>query len=112
MYFFLIIIVLLIVCLFIFQQSTGDKVYKEAQALEEQAKYKEACYMYAVAWPNCRSGKDCASKIKYLWEKHGPFDYQDVEEAGIQRYSPPSGERGDRPARECLDNVRVEIPVL
>jgi hypothetical protein len=56
-------------------------MYQKAKSLEEAGEYKEACYQYAntilAACGSTSFQKDAHKRIRYLWEKFGPFDYND-----------------------------------
>lgn len=75
------VILFFLLLFFVFSISFGDKKYKEAKSLEEQKKYKDACYLYAIAILNGSfARRECRKRIKYLWEQYGPFDYRNVLE--------------------------------
>jgi len=81
MYILLIIILFLVLLFCASSRLFGDKKYKEAKLLEGQKKYKDACYAYAIAILNgSLAEKECRRRIKYLWEKYGPFDYTNILE--------------------------------
>ena len=50
----------------------------KARKLEANGQYKEACFNYAVAILNGGIINDNAikAKIKYLWFRYGPFNYE------------------------------------
>ena len=49
-----------------------------ARKLEANGQYKEACFNYAVAILNggIINENSIKDKIKYLWVRHGPFNYE------------------------------------
>jgi hypothetical protein len=58
---------------------TGNKKYREAKMLDEEKKYKEACYAYAVVLSKYPFfAPDCETRIKFLWYTYGPFNYDDI----------------------------------
>lgn len=75
-------IVVLIGVSFLFYDRSMRIQYKRAKSLEEDGKYKEACYEYAKmiadACGSMSYQKDSAEKIQYIWQKYGPFDYSDI----------------------------------
>lgn len=78
---FIFIILMLAGMIFCIPVFFGDRRYKKAQGLEKKGKYKDACYEYAIAILNGSFATGaCRKRIKYLWEKYGPFDYADVLE--------------------------------
>ena len=77
---------------FAFMLGYGN--YANAQKLEKEGKYKEACYQYAVAILNggILDRRQVKNKIKQIWQQHGPFDYAEDLKNSIEKY-------GDTPER-------------
>src|SRR3989338_3761566 len=76
----ILIILSLILWFMVGSRKAAQKTFLEAKKLEEEKKYKEACYMYATAvLGGSLPYKDGVGMIKQLWEQFGPFDYSDVE---------------------------------
>ena len=66
---------------------TGSFLAK-AKRLEKEGKYKEACYEYAIVLLNgvLVGGKEIRDKIKTLWFKYGPFDFNDELKKEIDKH--------------------------
>ena len=78
--FILISLLVLILWFMVSSRKSAEKVLAQAKKLEDDKKYKEACYVYAMAiLGGCHSRDDYIKKIKNLWEEQGPFDYSDIE---------------------------------
>ena len=57
------------------ENKLGNKHYNNAVVLEDEKKYDEACYFYALAIFKGVNKKISTEKIKNLWQTHGPFDF-------------------------------------
>jgi hypothetical protein len=83
------IVIIIAVCILAYLLSLSSRswsrtmstMYQKAKSLEEAGEYKEACYQYAntilAACGSTSFQKDSHKRIRYLWEKFGPFDYND-----------------------------------
>jgi len=60
--------------------KSAEKIIPKAKELENEKKYKEACYTYATAvLGGALPRAELINKIKSLWDQFGPFDYSDIE---------------------------------
>ncbi len=58
---------------------------EKGMELEERGDYKSACFEYALAIAGgCRAQTRCAERIRAIWIKYGPFDYEDRKK-GIEK---------------------------
>lgn len=87
----LIIIVVIVLILFSLVWFGGPKFGNEqfhnAIQLEKENNFKEACYTYAIAILNGSIySQKSKGKIKEIWKKHGPFDFEDILRKEIETH--------------------------
>ncbi len=75
-----------------FGMICGHRFYIRAKKFEADKKYKDACYAYATALLNGAviNEKQVQRKIKDMWNKYGPFNYEEFIKKEI-------AEHGDTP---------------
>ncbi|MGE5309141.1 MAG: hypothetical protein ACM3OC_08660 [Deltaproteobacteria bacterium] len=79
---FIVIALFIVLIVFVAKIMVGEKKMRQAQKLEADAKFREACYFYAVAifnGLNTEEQRQCESRIRALWKDRGPFDYADID---------------------------------
>ena len=94
----MLVILLVIVILFVLIGAVnvieGLRIFKKVRLLEKNKDYEGAAICYAQCIVNNAIfgsvNNQCSKKIKYLWDKHGPFKY-----AGIYQEMRELKEKGD-----------------
>lgn len=111
----LIISIIIILCipsipLIIWMQLRGHiKNFKKAEFLEKQGKYKEAIYSYATTiLTGTFKKKLCASKIRELSQKYGPFQYDDILKKELEEQGGETPEQCSRAGHEITVGIIKE----
>jgi len=95
----------LIVLFLISAEKFGNKKFSLAKQLENDGKFKDACENYAIAILNGSTHKKkCKEKVKLLWDKYGPFDYED-ELYKIKECNDDCGEAGYHAMMSIIDEI-------
>ena len=115
----IILLVLVWLTLKTFNIWQANRRFQRAKVLEGKGDYHSACFEYALAFAEgCLAKTECVERIRVLWDKHGPFSYEDkkshleknLEEMAPENKRDPYGcDRAGATVAlaECLDAIEV-----
>ncbi|MDT8316795.1 MAG: hypothetical protein RQ824_02250 [bacterium] len=90
-------------------RKKSKKTFSRALQLEDNSSPAEACYTYALAARQGANGKDCRTKIRALWKKHGPFDFSDCLQKATAEYLGEGEEHSEGYHEVIVDYIRKTV---